>query len=85
MKPSAADERRARAEARAAWPVRTFALGNEPHENLSKSTTAAERLAMMWPLARSAWLLAHGEIPSYPRGEMPCRAIQRVRRRDSAS
>jgi hypothetical protein len=43
---------------RANWPVRRYRLGEEPSEDLSTSTTATERLAMMWPLAVDAF--SHG-------------------------
>jgi hypothetical protein len=64
-------QRQERAEARSSWPVRKFPLGEEPSEDLSSSTTAAERLGMMWRLARDAWAMAGRQIPDYPRDEMP--------------
>ncbi len=67
-----------RAAARRSWPVRRFALGSEPSENLSTTTTAEERLAMMWPLAKEAWMLAHGEIPDLPRDQWPVRCFRRI-------
>jgi hypothetical protein len=60
-----------RAEARRSWPVRKHRLGEEPSEDLSASTTAAERLGMMWRLAQDAWAMAGRPIPDYPRQEMP--------------
>jgi hypothetical protein len=60
-----------RAEARRSWPVRKHGLGEEPSEDLSASTTAAERLGMMWRLAQDAWAMAGRPIPDYPRHEMP--------------
>lgn len=60
-----------RAEARRAWPVRKYRLGEEPPEDLSSSTTAAERVGMMWRLARDAWAMAGRSIPDYPRDRMP--------------
>ncbi len=74
-------DRKRRAEARRDWPVRVFKVGEEPTENLAATTTASERLEMMWPLAKSAWLLAHGEITDYPRGEIPGQVVRRVGRR----
>lgn len=64
---------RQRADARRDWPARVHRLGEAPAENLSDSTTAAERLGMMWQLAQDAWAMAGREIPSYPRSEMPIR------------
>ncbi len=64
-----------RAEARAGWQVRKFRLGEEPSEDLSATTTAAERLGMMWRLAQDAWALTQAgagrPIPDYRREEMP--------------
>jgi hypothetical protein len=70
-------ERVARAAARRSWPVRKFRLGEEPDEDLSATTTAKERLEMMWPLAVDAWTLAGREIPDYPREQAPVRVIRR--------
>ena len=70
---SAREERRA---ARAHWPVCKFQLADEPGPDLSATTTAHERLAMMWPLARDAWTLAGRTIPDYPRDRMPVRVVR---------
>lgn len=69
-------ERSERAAARRGWPVRVFRLGEEPEDDLRASTTAAERLAMMWPLAVDAWTLSGREIPDYERHEAPIRVIR---------
>ena len=71
---NAAEE--ARRAARAYWPVRKFRLEEEPGPDLSATTTADERLAMMWPLAREAWTLAGRPIPDYPRHRMPVQVIR---------
>lgn len=55
------DERRLR---RAAWPIRRFLLGDEPNEDLSSTTTADERIAMMWPLALDAFSARGRNVPS---------------------
>ncbi len=57
------DERRNR---RASWPVRRFRLGEEPVDDLSSTTTAEERIAMMWPLAKDAFSIgpATAEVTS---------------------
>ena len=68
--------REARRVARAQWKVRKFRLEDEPGPDLSATTTADERLAMMWPLARDAWALAGRAIPDYPRDRMPVRVIR---------
>jgi hypothetical protein len=66
---------RARAQQRASWPVRRFALGHEPGPNLEATTTAQERLAMMWPLAIEAWSLGGRPLPAYLRSESPIRRL----------
>jgi len=63
-----AAQRRAR---RAEWPIRVYRLGEEPGDDLSARTTPAQRLAMMWPLAREAWAVAGRALPSYGRNETP--------------
>ena len=70
-------ERAARAEARRSWPVRKFRLGEEPDDDLSGTTTAKERLEMMWPMTVDAWTLAGRTIPDYPRDKAPVRVIRR--------
>ena len=60
------EARKARAAARRDWPVRKFRLGHEPGDDLSATTTAEERLAMMWPLAMEAWTLAGRPIAAAP-------------------
>ncbi len=71
---NAAEE--ARRAARAGWPVRVFRLEEAPGPDLSATTTADERLAMMWPLAREAWTLARHPIPTYPRHRTPVRVMR---------
>ncbi|MGQ0722283.1 MAG: hypothetical protein ACT4PE_12045 [Candidatus Eiseniibacteriota bacterium] len=61
----------ARAKDRLHWPVRVHRLGEEPSESLLESTTAEERLAMMWPLAMEAWSLAGRLEPALPRSKLP--------------
>jgi hypothetical protein len=60
-----------RAKARAIWPIHVYKLGKEPSEDLSASTTADERLAMMGPLALEAWKLSGQPLPTYTRETMP--------------
>ncbi len=62
-----------RAQRRRSWPIRRFALGQEPGPSLAATTTAEERLAMMWPLALEAWSLAGRPLPDYPRSQAPVR------------
>jgi hypothetical protein len=70
-------ERKARAAARKSWPIRVYRLGEEPDEDLSATTTASERLEMMWPLAVDAWASMGQPIPDYPREKTPVRVIRR--------
>jgi len=60
-----------RARARVTWPVRRFPVGEEPGDDLSRCTTAAERLGMMWELAVEAWRMSGREIPAYDRRAAP--------------
>ena len=53
--------------------MRKLRLGDEPGEDLSGSTTAEERLAMMWPLAVEAWSLTGEPMPEYEREDTPVR------------
>ena len=68
--------REARRAARADWPVRKFRLETEPSPDLSATTTAEQRIAMMWPLARDAWAFAGRAIPDYPRARTPVRILR---------
>ena len=62
-----ADRRRARRN----WPIRRYDLGHEPSDDLSAHTSAAERLAMVWPLTLVSWALAGRQIPDYERENTP--------------
>ena len=63
--------RQARALARRSWPIRRYALGEEPSEDLAKSTSPDQRVAMVWPLTVLSWRLARLEIPDYDRRSAP--------------
>jgi hypothetical protein len=67
--------RAARAAARRDWPIRIHKLGEEPPDDLSATTTAAERLAMMWPLTLRIWALTGRPLPEYSRSETPIRVV----------
>ena len=69
-------EKKQRAAARMEWPVAVYKLGEEPGDDLSASTTAEERLAMMWELAQRAWLFSGNLIPDYDRKDAPGRVIR---------
>jgi hypothetical protein len=66
-------DRDQRARARAGWPIRVRRLAEREADDLSALTTAAERLAMMWPLALEAYRLAGLPIPDYDRASTPAR------------
>ena len=53
--------------------MRKLRLGDEPGDDLSGTTTAEERLAMMWPLAVEAWSLTGLPMPEYERQDAPVR------------
>jgi hypothetical protein len=60
-----------RTTVRQAWRVRLYRFGTEPVDDLVTSTTADERLEMMWPLACEAWSLTGRPMPDYSRAETP--------------
>ena len=53
--------------------MRKLRLGDESGDDLSGTTTAEERLAMMWPLAIEAWSLTGRPMPDYERRNTPVR------------
>jgi len=63
-----------RAERRHSWPVKRVELGRES-DDLSAETSAADRIAMMWPLALEAWRVAGLPIPDYARQNAPIRRL----------
>jgi hypothetical protein len=65
-----------RSAARAGWPIVRVTLGDESADDISAVTTAAERMAMMWPLAETAWKLAGRPLPTYDRRNMPARVFR---------
>jgi hypothetical protein len=65
-----------RAKGRRDWPLLAYPLGHEPGDDLSATTTAEERLAMMWPLAIEAWTLSGRPFPEYARDAMPVRVLR---------
>ena len=53
------------------WPLRVYRLGEEPGDDLSATTTLAERLEMMWTLRDRMWELTGRPLPTYRRSEIP--------------
>jgi len=78
MPADAEDDPAERAARRRAWPVRKYALGSEPSDDLSGSTTPEQRIAMMWPLALEAWSLTGDPLPDYARRDAPVRKLRRT-------
>jgi hypothetical protein len=75
----AIDPREAKAQrraARATWPIASFRLGEEPPEDLSEVTTPAQRIAIMWFLAETAWKIAGRPWPRYERRTIPARLFR---------
>ena len=73
-RPDPSDSERRR-QARAKWPVAVCRI-DESADDISDLTTAAERIAMMWPLAQEAWRLAGRPIPTYDRSHTPSRVFR---------
>ncbi len=59
--------------ARQTWPIRRFALGQEPLVDERDTSSPNERLALVWTLTREQWLLAGLPFPEYSRAQMPGR------------
>jgi hypothetical protein len=71
----------ARRAARAPRPVKAFALGDAPGDDLSAETTAEERIRRMWPLAVEAWQFSGRPLPDYDRAHVPARVFRPGERR----
>jgi len=76
MAPFSEDGSARRARARASWSIVRRSLQEEAQEDLSLTTSPAERLAMMWPLAVAAFSLAGQRIARLPRASLPGRLIR---------
>jgi hypothetical protein len=59
------------------WPIRVYRLGEEPGDDLSAVTTAAERLAMVWTLRDRMWGLTGKPLPTYCRADIPIHVVRR--------
>lgn len=71
-----------RAAARASWPGVKLPAATTTSDDLSATTTAAERIAMVWRLTLDAWALSGRPIPDYRREDAPGRVIRPVSRRE---
>lgn len=58
--------------------IRRFRLGEEPPDDLSASTSAEERVAMVALLSQRQWTLTGRPVPSYTRAAMPVRLLRRA-------
>jgi hypothetical protein len=76
MAPDSGKSPEQRRAERATWPITRHRLGQEPSEDLSAVTTPAERVAMMWTLAVSAWRIAGRPLPTYDRRALPARLFR---------
>lgn len=76
MSETAEDRAARRREQARAWPVRRYALGQEPALDPDDTSSAEQRVAMMWPLAVQMWTLAGIELPQYDRERAPGRLIR---------
>ena len=51
-------------------------MGAEPRDDLSATTTVAERLEILRELTARAWRLTGRALPKYQRHEIPVRVIR---------
>ena len=65
-----------RAAGRSRWPVRKYGLHAQPGDDLSQTTTPAERIAMVELLTREAWALTGKALPVYSRAHSPVRVLR---------
>ncbi len=63
---------------RSPWPVRLLAQGEASGDDLSASTTAEERIAMVWELSRRMWLLTGRPWPRTSREALPIQVSHRA-------
>lgn len=57
--------------------IRVFRLGEEPGDDLSSTTTAEDRLEMVFELSRRMWELTGRPLPTYDRRNIPVRIVRR--------
>jgi len=65
-----------RAAARRGWQIRRFERHRQPADDLSRTTTPAERIAIVWQLTLDAWAMSGEPLPDYTRDRMPGRLIR---------
>lgn len=59
------------------FPVQVFRLGREPGDDLSATSTAEERVAMVAILSTRMWELTGRKPPAYTRSSIPVRVVPR--------
>lgn len=69
--------RRERALRRGDWPIVRGALQDIDDSDLSATTTAEQRLEMMWRLSADAWVSSGQPWPDYRRDQAPGRVLRR--------
>ncbi|MEO8636825.1 MAG: hypothetical protein ABI587_16235 [Gemmatimonadales bacterium] len=57
-------------------PVVVYRLGEEPGDDLSRSTTPEERIALVWELTRRMWTLTGQPSSGASREHLPIRVIR---------
>lgn len=59
-------------------PIRVLRLGAEPPDDVTATTTAEERLALVWALSQRLWALTGQRTTTGPRDRLPIRVIRRT-------
>jgi hypothetical protein len=65
-----------RARARALWPIRALALGDEALTDDRDTSSVDERIALVATLTREQWAFGGRELPTFARVEMPGRVLR---------
>ncbi len=58
------------------WSVRIRPLAEPEPDDLADSTTAEERLALVWTLSKRMWELTGRPFPAYERSQIPVRVFR---------
>lgn len=67
-----------RAALRASWPGRLANPADADEAgDLSATTTAEQRVGMLWELTLGAWALTGKPLPDYARAQMPGQIVRR--------
>ena len=66
-----------RISTRAHSPARVLRLTDRQVDDLSESTTAEERIAMVAVLSERMWEITGHPLPTYSRSTMPVRIVRR--------